>query len=226
MSPKIFFKALYRAFISPSKPKISFSQFGEDLIIKLLLRDTRFSRFYVDIGCHHPKRGSNTFQLYQDGWKGLLVDLEYEKVLANRLARPRDIVVLSAVSDTEKFVDIYSPKNFSTNTTINVEGLANRAGYTKIGTIKTETLSNILQKNNAPKNFALLSIDVEGVDFEVLKSIDLNEYSPQIICIECWESAVGINGIISSKIYQHLVSNGYELKAWLGVSIIFSKIAA
>lgn len=146
--------------------------------------------------------------------------------MACRFARPRDKVVLSAVSDTEKLVDIYSPKNFSTNTTINVEGLANRTGYVKIGSIKTETLTNILQKNNAPKKFALVSIDVEGVDFEVLKSIDLNEYFPQIICIECWESAAGVNGIISSKIYQHLVSNGYELKAWLGVSMIFSKTAA
>jgi FkbM family methyltransferase len=139
------------------------------------------------------------------------------------LARPRDKVVLSAVSDTEKLVDIYTPKNFSTNTTINVEGLSNKTGYIKIGSIKTETLTNILKNNNAPKKFALLSIDVEGVDFEVLKSINLDEYSPQVICIECWESAKGIHGIISSKIYQHLVSNGYELKAWLGVSIIFSR---
>jgi FkbM family methyltransferase len=220
---KTFFRAFYRAFISPSKPKKSFSQFGEDLIINLLLRESSIPKYYVDIGCHHPRRGSNTFKLYQENWKGLLVDLEFEKVLACRLARPRDKVVLSAVSDTEKLVDIYSPKNFSTNTTINVEGLANRTGYINIGSIKTETLTNILKNNNAPKKFALLSIDVEGVDFEVLKSIDLDEYSPEVICIECWESAKGIHGIILSKIYQHLVSNGYELKAWLGVSIIFSR---
>jgi FkbM family methyltransferase len=214
-------KALYKAFISPSKPKKSYSQFAEDLLIQLFLRDQVVEKFYVDVGCHHPRRGSNTFLLYQKNWNGLLVDLEKEKVLACQLARPRDKVILAAVSDKEELVDIYSPKKFSTNTTINVDGVVNKDGYVKIGEIQTRTLNSILDDNNVPKSFALLSIDVEGVDFQVLKSINLNEYRPRVICIECWESSDGIAAIIAGDIYQHLIKQGYELKAWLGLSTIF-----
>lgn len=216
-----FLKALYKAFISPSKPKKSYSQFAEDLLIQLFLRDQVVEKFYVDVGCHHPRRGSNTFLLYQKNWNGLLVDLEKEKVLACQLARPRDKVILAAVSDKEQLVDIYSPKKFSTNTTINVDGVVDKDGYVKIGEIQTRTLNSILDEIKAPKNFALLSIDVEGVDFQVLKSINLNEYRPHVICIECWESSDGIAAIIAGDIYQHLIKQGYELKAWLGLSTIF-----
>ncbi len=219
---KNLFRALYKAYISPSKPKKSYSQFAEDLLIQLFLRDHQVNKkFYVDVGCHHPRRGSNTYLLYQKNWNGLLVDLEKEKVLACQLARPRDKVVLAAVSDKEELVDIYSPKKFSTNTTINVDGVANKAGYIKIGEIQTRTLNSILDENKVPKNFALLSIDVEGVDFQVLKSINLNEYRPHVICIECWESSEGISAIMASDIYIYLVERGYELRAWLGLSTIF-----
>jgi hypothetical protein len=66
-----------------------------------------------------------------------------------------------------------------------------------------------------------LSIDVEGVDFKVLKSLDLKRYHPEIICIECWESSRGIGAVLDSEIYQYLIKQGYELKAWLGLSTIF-----
>ncbi len=221
MHTQFFLRGLYKAFISPSKPKKSYSQFAEDLLIQLFLRDQVVEKFYVDVGCHHPRRGSNTFLLYQKNWSGLLVDLEKEKVLACKLARPRDKVILAAVSDKEELVDIYSPKKFSTNTTINVNGVVNKDRYVKIGEIQTRTLNSILEENKAPKNFALLSIDVEGVDFQVLKSINLNEYRPYVICIECWESSNGIAAIIAGDIYQHLIKQGYELKAWLGLSTIF-----
>ena len=221
MHIKNLFKALYKAFISPSKPKKSYSQFAEDLLIQLFLRDQAVENFYVDVGCHHPRRGSNTYLLYRKNWSGLLVDLERDKVLACQLARPRDKVILAAISDKEELVDIYSPKKFSTNTTINIDGVVNKHGYIKIGEIETRTLNSILYENKAPKNFALLSIDVEGVDFQVLKSINLNEFRPHVICIECWESSEGIAAIIASDMYIHLVERGYELRAWLGLSIIF-----
>lgn len=216
-----FFRAFYKAYISPAKPKISYSQFAEDLLIKLFLRDESVEKFYVDVGCHHPRRGSNTYLLYRQKWHGLLIDLEVEKVLACRLSRPRDKVVLAAVSDEEQLVEIHSPKKFSTNTTIKLAGLSNQEGYKKVGEIRTKTLNKILDENNVPKNFGLLSIDVEGVDFEVLKSINLRDYKPRVICIECWESDQGINAIIKGPIYQHLINQGYEMKSWLGLSAIF-----
>jgi hypothetical protein len=113
-----YLSAFYRAFISPSKPKKSYSQYAEDLIIQSCFPKSKKDGKYVDVGCHHPKRGSNTYGLYKKGWTGILIDLEMSKVKANELARTRDKVILAAVSDREEFVEIYSNGKFSTNTTI------------------------------------------------------------------------------------------------------------
>jgi len=221
---KIFFRAFYKAYISPVKIKFSHSQFAEDLLINLSLQNGCFDKFYVDVGCHNPRRGSNTFSFYKKGWRGILIDLEDEKVLACQLARPRDIVVKAAVSNIEEVVNIYSPKSFSTNTTINIEALDSASNYKVIGTIKTRGLNSILDEYDCPTQFGILSIDVEGVDYEVLLSLNLEKYRPEVICIEAWESRQGIQSILDGKIHHYLTSNGYEMSAWAGLSIIYKKI--
>ena len=220
---KTFFAAFRKAFFSPTKPKTSYSQFAEDLIIQFELKSQKSEPIYVDVGCHNPRRGSNTFLLYKKGWRGLLIDLEYEKILACKLARPRDKSILAAVSDVKELVDIYSQKSFSTNTTIAPESIADTSTYKKIGQIETKTLNEILKENQIPKNFSFLNIDVEGVDFKVLKSLNFDEFLPAIICIENWESRGGIDKIIASETHQYLVQKRYELCAWSGLSTIYKK---
>jgi len=220
---KTFFAAFRKAFFSPTKPKTSYSQFAEDLIIQFELKSQQSQPIYVDVGCHNPRRGSNTFLLYKKGWRGLLIDLEYEKILACKLARPRDKSILAAVSDVKELVDIYSQKSFSTNTTIAPESISDTSTYKKIGQIETKTLNEILKENQIPKNFSFLNIDVEGVDFKVLKSLNFDEYQPAIICIENWESRGGIDKIIVSETHQYLIQKRYELCAWSGLSTIYKK---
>jgi FkbM family methyltransferase len=219
-----YLTALYRAFISPSKYKKSYSQYAEDLIIQMYFPKSKKDGKYVDVGCHHPKRGSNTYGFYKKGWSGILIDLEKSKVKANQFARPRDKVILAAVSDKEEWLEIYSDKNFSTNTTINkVEANDKKIS---IGKIHSETLSNILSKNNFSFNFELLSIDVEGVDLEVLKGLGLDIYHPEIICIENWNSKDGISGILKSEIHQFLNNHKYKLVAFSGLSTIYQRSIA
>ncbi len=214
-----YLRAFYKAFISPSKPKRSYSQYSEDLIIQSYFpRGNRNGR-YVDVGCHHPRRGSNTYGLYKKGWLGILIDLEECKVKANQMARRRDKVILAAVSDREEWLNIYSDKKYSTNTTI--KGQDDHDGKSLIGRIKTQTLTKILDENHFPAQFELLSIDVEGVDFEVLKGLDLGIYQPEIICIENWKAQSGIDAILSSKTHQHLVKQNYRLIALTGLSTIY-----
>jgi len=220
---KTFFAAFRKAFFSPTKSKTSYSQFAEDLIIQFELKSQQSEPVYVDVGCHNPRRGSNTFLLYKKGWRGLLIDLEYEKILACKLARPRDKSILAAVSDVKELVDIYSQKSFSTNTTIAPESISDTSTYKKIGQIETKTLNEILNQNKIPKNFSFLNIDVEGVDFKVLKSLNFDEYRPAIICIENWESRGGIDKIIASETHQYLIQKRYELCAWSGLSTIYKK---
>ncbi len=224
MSIKTFLIAFYKAFISPSKPKKSYSQYAEDLIIQSYFSRKLRNGRYVDVGCHHPRRGSNTYGLYRKGWSGILIDLEKTKVLANQLSRRKDKVILAAVSDTEEWMEIFSDKSYSTNTTIkkNQDSINEQS----IGHIKTQTLTNILNEENFQKKFELLSIDVEGVDLQVLKGLDLKCYQPQIICIENWNSKDGISAILNSEIHQYLNDQSYELVAFSGLSTIYQRSIA
>ncbi len=224
MNIKTFLIAFYKAFISPSKPKKSYSQYAEDLIIQSYFSRKLKNGRYVDVGCHHPRRGSNTYGLYRKGWSGILIDLEKTKVLANQLSRRRDKVILAAVSDTEEWMEIFSDKSYSTNTTIKKN--QNSTNEQLVGHIKTQTLTNILNKQNFKKNFELLSVDVEGVDLQVLKGLDLKCYQPQIICIENWNSKDGVLGILNSEIHQYLSDQSYELVAFSGLSTIYQRSIA
>lgn len=224
MNIKTYLIAFYKAFISPSKPKKSYSQYAEDLIIQSFFSRKLNNGRYVDVGCHHPRRGSNTYGLYRKGWSGILIDLEKTKVLANQLSRRRDKVMLAAVSDTEEWMEIFSDKAYSTNTSIRKNQISNNEQL--IGHIKTQTLTNILNEQNFQKKFELLSIDVEGVDLQVLKGLDLKFYQPQIICIENWNSKDGVLAILNSEIHQYLNDQSYELMAFSGLSTIYQRSVA
>ncbi len=220
---KIYLSALYKAFISPSKPRKSYSQYAEDLIIQSYFSRKLKTGRYVDVGCHHPRRGSNTYGLYKKGWSGILIDLEEIKVLANQLIRRRDKVILAAVSDSEEWAEIFSDKAYSTNTTIKKS--VSIASEQSIGQVKTQTLTNILNQQNFQKKFELLSIDVEGVDLQVLKGLDLTSYQPQIICIENWSCKNGVAAVLNSEIHQYLNGHNYQLVAVSGLSTIYERSA-
>jgi FkbM family methyltransferase len=220
-------KAFRKAFLSPLRIKKSYSQLGEDLLIQLILdRSSQVTPFYVDIGCHHPKRGSNTYALYKRGWRGILVDLEDLKVMACRMARPRDTVVKAAISSKREAVTIFSPSEFSTNTTIALSNVRDQAKYTAIGTIQTQTLTDVLRDNSCPSAFGLLNIDVEGVDLEVLKSLDTSLFKPQLICVENWAAMEGLEKLLETEMHQYLTQLGYELRAWRCVSTIYTAQAS
>ncbi|MCP9454981.1 MAG: FkbM family methyltransferase [Nitrospira sp.] len=224
VKPSQYLHAVYRAFLSPAKPKRSYAQYGEDLLINLALSNGKAPGFYVDVGCHHPRRGSNTYGLYRNGWRGLLIDVEEVKVLACQLRRRRDRAVVAAVSDREHDAAIYSPGTFSTNTTLNLSSVARPDLYRLVGHTVTTTLTRLLDDHHVPPDFELLSVDVEGMDYEVIKGLDLQRYKPHVICIENWEARKGIEAVLSSAMHRLLTERCYSLSGWAGLSTIYKRV--
>ena len=177
--------------------------------------------FYVDVGCHHPRRGSNTFGFYKAGWCGILIDMEEDKVRVAQMARRRDVVVQSAISDRTEILSIYSPSEFSTNATIDADAAAHHSDYHRRNTVTTETLTEVLDRCDCPRTFEFLNIDCEGNDFRVLKGLSLAKYEPKVICIEVWESKAGLDDLVASDIHTHLSRHGYELRSWAIFSAIY-----
>jgi hypothetical protein len=69
--------------------------------------------------------------------------------------------------------------------------------------ISVTTLEKILDGVNV-KNIDLLSLDVEGYEFEVLKGLNLNKYRPTYLLIE-------IYNVNFDNIYNYLTENNYKL---------------
>lgn len=55
--------------------KFSFSQAGEDLIIKFIIDSLKIKEFtYLDIGANHPYNMNNTYLLYSLGFSGVCIE--------------------------------------------------------------------------------------------------------------------------------------------------------
>jgi hypothetical protein len=85
----------------------SYAQSGEDRQISLLSLARFLSYFdgyqpgyYVDIGCHLPDDKSNTYLLYQMGWRGLCVDANQALIERFRRVRPTDSVECVCVGES------------------------------------------------------------------------------------------------------------------------------
>ena len=182
---------------------------GEDLIISDLTKNIK-NGFYVDAGCYHPLHLSNTYLLYKRSWTGINIDISEFSIKLFNYLRPNDVNVNSAVSNTEKEISFYYQKKLSQLSTIK-KAISNERmqGNIKEKKIKSLKLNSILNQSKFKnRQIDFLNIDVEGADFEVLKSLDFTIYEPKIICIEIMEK-----NIFESEIYNFLKDLNYK-KIW------------
>jgi FkbM family methyltransferase len=177
-------EACRRIFLPESK--VYYSHGGEDVHILTLLGN-KPNGFYIDIGSNDPIHYSNTFKMYTLGWTGILVDGNSKLIEKARKIRKKDICVHALVSNESREIDFY----LSGNDLISSIDPEHAASYTNLDSriekvsMSTMTIDQIIdQYLPAGQTIDLLSIDVEGHDFEVLQSISLAKYRPGLIVIE------------------------------------------
>jgi FkbM family methyltransferase len=200
-------KALQRA-LDPWASN-SYSQTGEDRIVATLFGNA--PGFYVDVGCNHPVKYSNTFELYKRGWHGINIDANEQLVDLCRRMRPRDVSVCATISDSarEAVFTEFADSMVSSLSAEHVERWRTARTVVRERRVATRTLDDVLAASGAPRRFDLLSIDVEGHDFEVLSSLDLDVYRPKLIVIEIHDFP--LREPQRSKTWSHLTANGYDL---------------
>ncbi len=199
----------------------SYSQFAEDLVIERLFGPR--TGFYVDVGCHHPVRLSNTYLLYLQGWHGLAIDANAAFGPLFAKLRPKDTFIHAAVSDTEQDVEftVYADSALSSLSGITLFNSPKQYTVARIEKMRTRQLGTILRSQVVPRRFDLLSIDLEGHDEEVLASLDLREFQPELIVIEA--HGADLKSIEQHTITRILLPFGYKLVAFHGVNLFFRK---
>jgi FkbM family methyltransferase len=193
---------------------LSFGQRGEDVILDSLLRHLDgVPPTYVDVGANHPVRQSNTYRLYLRGWCGVLVDANDELVSLCRRLRPRDRSVCAVVSDAD------GPRRFRFPGESRLAGFATGPHADGDIEVQPRTLTDILAGLSFPERFGVLSVDCEGSDAEVVRSLDLNRFRPRIIV--CEQPHDGLRALADDPLLAHLEDAGYRAAAYDGMNVFY-----
>lgn len=212
---KDYLRKIYYLFIR----KKSYSQDGEDLLIVEYFKDTK-NGTYLDIGCHHPIRFSNTHLLYRKNWKGINIDANNFTINLFNLFRTRDLNLNATISPVSGLVNFYEFNDSALNGIIDddqVDIIMNQ-GYKVVSkkVIYAYSINDLFTKYKiGEKNFEFLKIDVEGSDFEILKQINLKKHNVELIMIE--------KGSDKNNIADYLEKNFYVLMYESSRNLIFKK---
>jgi FkbM family methyltransferase len=206
--------------------KLSFSQEGEDLVLlRTLEMNSGRSGFYVDVGAHSPKWYSNTFLLYQQGWRGINIDATSGVARKFARVRPADttLEVVVGNGDTKEFIDFEGHALSGLASKQMSERIEQGVAVKSRRIVKTVPLSAILESHMSPaQKIDLLTIDVEGHEEEVLKSNDWNRYRPRVIIVEIGH-AVSMADVLSAPVTLFLGGLSYIPYARTGLSVFFSR---
>ena len=142
---------------------------------------------YLDVGAHHPSYLSNTYLFYNRGCYGVCIEPDPTLFMKFLHDRPRDINLNCGVGPTEGIADFFILSTPGLNTFSAQEA----AKYTASGSysvhhkmkIEIQLINHIIASNfsSCPN---LVSIDIEGWDLAVLRSLDFHKYRPEVFCIE------------------------------------------
>jgi FkbM family methyltransferase len=173
-----------------------YSQYKQDEYLETSIFKGLKNGFFMDIGAHDGVSINNTLYFEKNNnWTGVNVeplDDVYNKLVVNR---PTNINIKCAVSNNDGYAEFICNKGY----TEMLSGLKNtfdprhhrRLQYenvhfnstSEIVKVDTKRIETICDEYNI-KNINYLSIDVEGAEFEVIKSINFDKVFIDVIGFE------------------------------------------
>ncbi len=181
-------------------------------------------KWVVDVGAHDGIDGSNSRGLILEGWKALLVEplpSVFEQLRANTTGFNNVILEQCACGEVEGEATFHigrdGPDGQTSSLCEDEAWKGNHSGHDI--KVQVQKLDSLLKKHNCPADFALLLVDAEGMDLEVLKSLDFARYRPAVICTEIYQS----NPVKDQFKAELLARNGYQLRGRVGSDTIWSR---
>lgn len=200
-----------------------YSQNGEDVLLKQTFPKL-YSGFYVDVGAHHPYRISNTYLLYRNGWHGINIDANPETISMFKRARPNDTNLNIGISSDEQLLTYHRFSDPAVNTFSDehAEKFKHKNWISYVGSnkIKTTPLRKVFAEHlKDSQKIDVLSVDVEGLDLEVLQSNDWVKYRPHVVVVEALDFE--LEKMHHHPLYSFLHEQGYNLIDVAKFSLIF-----
>lgn len=183
----------------------SYSQLNQDLNV-ISFFNNNYDMYFIDIGANDGKTLSNTFLLEQKyNWKGICSE-PLPKVF-KELIKCRSVICDNNAVFSESNLELeFSECNLFSGITNFIDAHKQIKKSNQI-IVKTITLQKLLDKYKAPKIIQYFSLDTEGTELEILKSVDFSTYTFLYINLEH-------NYVepIRSEMRKLLLNNGYLYK--------------
>jgi FkbM family methyltransferase len=194
-----------------------YSQEGQDFFLETQVFKGHKNGVFFDIGAHDGKSFNNTLYFETaNGWTGVNVEpikSRYEDLVKNR---PNCININCAVSDFNGEGDFLTISGYAEMLSGIISEfdqchvariyreLGQYGGSSNVVKVQVRTIESICDEHNITI-IDYLSIDVEGAEFKVIKSINFDKVFIEIIGFEN-----NYNDMNTLAIVSHLESNGYR----------------
>ena len=226
---RVYYRKLCRQIIpdsAASQPRY-YSQHAQDRFVDNVLLHGKRDGVFVDVGAYDGIALSNTYYFERElGWSGLCIEpnpLAYERLAKNRkclslncgvggheaslafLKLPEELELGSGFIQYFDDSSPYKDKKF-------IDRIRHDGG--EVINVPVRRFNDLLRSNQVTR-VDYLSIDTEGADFEILRSVDFDAFDIRVIDIE--------NSCFGDRIISFLSKRGYELRAVLGADEIYMK---
>jgi FkbM family methyltransferase len=215
---------------------MTYSELGQDDFVMTHFYPEKRDGVFIEMGATDGRHNSNTLLFEQKGWTGLLVEPIPSYFPGLPEARPRSICVCTAIDTEEGEQDLFLVKEdtspFFTSNVYNGGHSGLNKYYEKAQRDYVHTFPSkkrLLKVPTVPLQKLLdqygithvdyFSLDVEGAEEAVLRSIDWSKTTIDVITIEKhWENETIKNCI------QILEEQGFKFVEQLGHDLVYSRI--
>lgn len=195
------------------KPKAYYSQCGQDGFVLGFFKNKK-DGFFIEIGAHNGIACSNTKKLEELGWKGICVEPNpnvFKDLVINRPNCDNYNVAIGNNSGKFNFTKITGYSEMLSGLTEEyeeahlqrIEREVNEHGGTiEIIPIKVMTFDELMSNHAGIKTIDYISIDTEGNEFKILKSIDFKKHDIKVLSVE--------NNYDDSEVREYMIQQGYN----------------
>jgi FkbM family methyltransferase len=219
-SPESKVESTERALGAPSPregdPLVSYSQNAEDVRLWRVFGGVERG-FYVDIGAGDPVEYSVTKLFYDRGWSGINIE-PGPAFSALAAERTRDVNLNLAVGPEEGVRDFWVSSPHSGISTFYpsaaVDVLPEGFRYERVA-VESIPAWRVLEEHAADRSIDFMSIDVEGAEADVIRSINFDTTRPTVLVVE----AITFGREPSHEVWESIVLDAdYLFAAFDGVN--------
>jgi len=162
---------------------------GEFRVMRRLVQ-REWPQIFVDVGANNGFYGSNSFPFVARGWRSVLIEPHpraFERLQKLHAEKKRTTCLNIACSDKAGDFPLYFSKGDDTSrATLCTDDhpMFQRTRSNDYKIVHVERLETILKAHGISEDFGILSIDTEGLDYDVLLGLELERWHPRLIVTE------------------------------------------